>query len=193
MKTTPVPADVQQTIDAAVAHGRPLAERKQAINKLGELGNVAAVVPLATLLDGAEGSEALAPDVRAALGKLDWQSVVTQKLAGAKEDKLLGLELIGAVADPSMIDAALATLADPEAKVRERGAATLGRLRTPRAMPALVRGLDDAAADVRMASAQALGVLGSTTARSALESALKKEQDAFVKVSIESALAGAKK
>ncbi len=189
--TKPIPENVQRAIDAAVSHSKPKAARRAAVAELVRLANPAAVVPLASLLDGTEGTEWLAPDVRAALEKLGAVSVLLEMLSAPPlEEKTLALELLGNLGDSRAVEPVKALLTSDTKALREQAAVALGRLRDRRAVPALAGRLSDPDADVRMAAAYALGALGGPEAKKALEAALKTETDGFVKIALEKSASG---
>lgn len=191
--TKPIPAEVQQAIETAVSYTGEREARRAAVKKLAELGHPAAVLPLTAMLDGTEGSEWLAEDIRAALVRLNGREVLLRKMASTSiEEKIQALDLLALLGDRQAVDPVTAQLGHADKKVREKAAAALGRLGDIQAVPALAKALSDSEAEVRVAAAYSLGFLGGPQAIAALEQAQSKEQDGFVKMALERGVVEAK-
>jgi HEAT repeat protein len=183
----------QESLKVALDESAPKPDRIKAAHRLAELKESGAVVPLAALLERAEGD--LRHELLDALKSLGAVGVLSSDLgssaAGTRRRAAL---LLGYLGDHSAVETLEKALRDPEATVREQVASALGHIGDPRAVPSLIACLsEDKAPDVRGAAAQALGAIGGKDAISALEKAQKSEADGFVQRLIKTSLESASK
>jgi HEAT repeat protein len=159
--------------------------RKIALEKLGALGDLEAVAPLAVLLTEIEHD--LVPQVKQtlnALGALEALSKRAEDLSG--EERALAVRLLGYLEDELALPVLLRALDDREPKVRTVAADAFTRLRKPSVVvPLGERLLTDPDPEVRMASAQALGEIASEMALEMLDRSMQVETDGFVLMVVE--------
>jgi HEAT repeat protein len=159
--------------------------RAEAIRRLGDLGDPEAIVPLGVLLK--ESDMELQSATAHALSRLSAVDRLVRELADPSVKKRFrAAQVLGMLRDPTSALALIASLDDPEPRVREASASALYWLRDARARSSLVRLLyDDPVPDVRGAAAQALGALGEPEIITLLREASNKELDPFVVILIE--------
>jgi HEAT repeat protein len=192
----------QEVVDALIAAlTDPVADvRSAAVDGLRRVGDSSAIPALAPLLKAADAG--LRSRVAQALKMLAWQPEEPEQeadflvaLGDLSRAAILGKAAVGALAkvledsayqrrvvavnrlaeigDPSAIPPLIAALRDTESVVRTAAANALGRLGATVAGPRLVSLLSDADANVRASSAEALGLLQEKRALATLIKLLK--------------------
>jgi HEAT repeat protein len=156
--------------------------RVQAVNRLAEIGDPAAVEPLIrTLLDKDDVVRLAAAD---ALGRLG-DGRATSALLPLLKDQNPGVRTaaagaLGALGDAKVVDPLMPVLRDSHWEARVATLESLGRLRDPKATEAVADCLRDPDREVREKAAECLGILGDATAVGPLVGALVDE-DKFVR------------
>lgn len=137
---------------------------KSAAASLGSLGEMAAVVPLVSILQDREASRWLRYEAAKALEAVGSPTAVPA-LVGVMADtdaplRRLAARALGSIGDPSAGPPLLSALTDDAEEVREAAAAAVGALKAPGGTGELVRLLRDPHAEVRVAAADALAEYG---------------------------------
>jgi len=151
--------------------------RYQAAGCLGDLGDPAAVTPLAALLkDEESGVRWKAVE---ALGKMGSPAVgpLTESLQSPDPDvRWMAAVALGDIGDPAAIPALMGALEDPDTYVRSRAALALAAIGKP-ARAGLIARLRDGNERVRWGAALALGSIGGESAVAALIGALRDPEE----------------
>lgn len=166
------------------------AERAEAVERLGALGDPKVVIPLGVLL-GQTTPGRLRSALTGTLTRLSAPDIMIEQLdspdPGARE---IATQVLASLQDKRAVEPLIRALqSDPSPRVREEAAASLYDLRAEAALPALAKSLlEDEDPDVRMAAAQALGELDDHRALEALERAGEVEKDEFTMILIEQSI-----
>jgi HEAT repeat protein len=174
--------------------------REAAIDALKTLGNPDAIPPLVAVAKSgplnvrwraAQALKALAWQPKSesentafivALGDLERAALLGKVAVGPMSElvtqvdcpkRMLAVDLLGEIGDPSAVPALLTALADKDGMLRRAAANALGHIGSPETISPLVNALKDIDANVRATAASALGELGDSQTVEALVSALQ--------------------